>query len=117
MIKASKLQLGNKIIDQHGDIVSVIKIATGELDLQFEDMAMAGIDPALCDPIPITPEWLERCTFKKDFNISRYFETDNYLIDLNQGQDLSGISVEIKYLHQLQNLYYALTGEELSITL
>lgn len=33
-----------------------------------------------------------------------------YSYDLNQGKTI------IKYLHQLQNLYYFLTGEELQIT-
>lgn len=117
MIKSRELQLGNKIIDHHGDVVTVIRIADRALDLQFEDMIIIGVDPAFCDPIPLTSEWLGWCQFKEGFNISRYFETDNYLIDLNQGQDLCGISVEIKCLHQIQNLYHALIGEELIITL
>jgi hypothetical protein len=29
--------------------------------------------------------------------------------------EFEGISIKIKYVHQLQNLYFALTGEELTI--
>lgn len=39
---------------------------------------------------------------------------DNYHIDDEIEKDMA-VRVNVKYVHQLQNLYYALTGEELTI--
>jgi hypothetical protein len=76
-------------------------------------------------PIALTPEILEKCGFKllSDFYglqhtygyIAILFENSTLMIE-----DLHDDSVNIKapkYLHQLQNLYFALTGEELQIKL
>jgi len=71
-------------------------------------------------PIPLTPEILEKCGFEKwgkdgyDKNgiyISKYF---NYPIYNPFGEYIN--SIEVKYLHELQNLYYALTKQELNYT-
>lgn len=84
-----------------------------------------------CKPIPITAEWLERFGFIKTYKIyylqieghshdGVYFRADkdregeNYYIDcLCRGNHFANIP--INYIHTLQNLYYALTGEELTI--
>jgi hypothetical protein len=90
-------------------------------------------------PIPLTPEILEKCGFvmlhhlgkiQPTFQIDSSFELhwangilyltfsqDNY----DENIDLSEFIIEralphIQYLHQLQNLYFALTGEELTYT-
>jgi len=77
------------------------------------------------EPIPLTDEWLVRLGFKEvhygcwelyycesDFLV--FTQEDAVVIDLNQGQEYSGVSVgNIKHVHQLQNLFFALTGEEL----
>lgn len=71
-------------------------------------------------PIPLTEEWLLKFGFKEDgyYNSAKkwrgifnqpliqgngYFTIPNYF------------STEIKYVHQLQNLYFALTNTELQI--
>ena len=68
-------------------------------------------------PLPLTEEWLLKFGFKfkeeyKEFYLKNitlsvrknFFEFDYY-----------GDIVNIKYVHQLQNLYFALTGEELTL--
>ena len=72
------------------------------------------------EPIPLTEEWLLKFGFKEDghYNSAKrwmgifnqpliqcngYFTIPNYF------------STEIKYVHTLQNLYFALTCEELTI--
>lgn len=87
-------------------------------------------------PIPLTEEWL----LKFGFEISRYQKPRGQIcgIELYAGWDYAFIRVgfktdfiirfykgrfklepfyscEIKHVHQLQNLYFALTGEELKI--
>jgi hypothetical protein len=75
-------------------------------------------------PIPLTEEWLLKFGFKKrDMLSSILFDMKNprfsiYLnppIDKSNKWNILGIekNVNIQYVHQLQNLYFALTGEEL----
>lgn len=76
------------------------------------------------EPIPITSEWLERMGFKDggphdggehswripDFEFG-YDGRSFYFYDGNNCVQVSDSS----FVHQLQNLYHALTGEELTI--
>lgn len=81
-------------------------------------------------PIPLTEEWFIKLGFtiryfNDDINkpiwwklegnrhIDIYFEkqVNSFVCMINSMQ----YSIEIKYVHQLQNLYFALTGEELII--
>ena len=82
-------------------------------------------------PIPITPEILEKCGFVPNaigqlaieiLGIDTHLELVSIIggycyLNLNQVGEfgsIQDISINrIQHLHQLQNLYYALTGEEL----
>lgn len=77
--------------------------------------------------IPLTPEILLKAGFEKqDYEDAFWYETEwptvgvlctcdedrgNYVFDENTD------TLRIEYLHQLQNLYHSLTGEELTIIL
>jgi len=77
-------------------------------------------------PIEITEEWLERMGFVKD---TQYLDTwyhgqvVNLTIDTESHKaavranhmDYDWLKTPYKHVHQIQNLYYALTGEELEI--
>ena len=60
-------------------------------------------------PIPLTKEWLERFNWNtpKDIGVAFSLTTDE--IHFVAGNDYK----KIEYVHQLQNLYFALTQEEL----
>jgi len=75
-------------------------------------------------PIPLTPEILVKCGFKKlnnawvpiDYSATDYLKWSFTIWDNKDGTyryNSAEFIPELKYLHQLQNLYYALTGEEL----
>lgn len=72
-------------------------------------------------PIPLTPEILEKCGFEKGsiyfyfskFRIVQINDSNNWLILLS---DTYHHLCKLKHLHQLQNLYFALCGEELNYT-
>jgi hypothetical protein len=74
-------------------------------------------------PIPLTEEWLLKFGFEKtewdNFNSYRLMiGNNNYAIVLySDGNCEVGdiITCKIEYIHLLQNLYFALTGEELTI--
>ena len=65
-------------------------------------------------PIPLTEEWLLRFDWNgyKQMNINSYFKIDEGGC-IWYCNDFTGIV--ISYVHQLQNLYFALTGEELTM--
>jgi hypothetical protein len=78
----------------------------------------------ICDniePILLTEEWLKRLGFYGSASLERYIgpsigtlgwdDKGVYLIADNSGPYLP----HIQYVHQLQNLYFALTGDELPI--
>lgn len=86
-------------------------------------------------PIPLTPEILEKCGFEnqhgysdtfiikdKGYPLDPYAAVGNFCVFLENGIAQIGcgyqnaenkIGLEFKYLHQLQNIIYILTGEEL----
>jgi hypothetical protein len=68
----------------------------------------------LCEPILLTDEWLKRFGFTKD---EKYYSKESFDVDLDEwfGFHKMVISCPLKYVHQLQNLYFALTGEELTL--
>ena len=72
-------------------------------------------------PIPLTEEWLVKLGFKRwgKFDLWKTYQTTVCTIagTTQSGFELSKIPrVEVEYVHQLQNLYFALTGEELKLT-
>ena len=87
-------------------------------------------DPSpVYEPIPLTPEILEKAGFEESQDGYYYNEEATFrihdnlmLIDMaffDSGNDrlyFQNIG-DVEYLHQLQNLVYALTGEELTIEL
>lgn len=78
-------------------------------------------------PIPLTEEWLEKFGFENqslDIFINHKEEQGHWLeftgeyVELQSSGDYSGHELglkHVKHVHQLQNLYFALTGEELEV--
>lgn len=116
MIKANELRIGNLFIRElcnsrrleYDDSFILTEEWMGKL---FSD----NISIALQDlhPIPLTPEILEKCGFVLDEDAGYYF------LDLpGKPQNIDRLKVgKGVFVHQLQNLYFALTGEELKVTL
>lgn len=70
-------------------------------------------------PVPITPEILENLGFKRDGSYYNHRNISLPVCPTIHGTEIMLVPNEkyafrIKYLHQLQNLYFALTGEELT---
>ena len=81
-------------------------------------------DMGFIKPIPLTEEWLIKFGFDSNGDDNEYWVHDgmrNFSF-LNQGVDFKVFDSGdvtvcfIKYVNQLQNLYFALTGEELVCT-
>jgi hypothetical protein len=109
-IKASDLRIGNLVLD--GKDIEQVNARMLDMLVKLE---------ADFDPIPLTEEWLLRFGFvyHDDDGIITYSSRDNIVIFQRYRLDfyfeLSNYKdAELEYVHQLQNLYHALTGEELT---
>ena len=127
MIQASELRIGNKL-NFLGDVVTFKNITEIREDGIFW---IKTFEPKIesknfhFKPIEITENWLLIFGFKKRKNrhlfhwenkivISEYKDEFENFFYPKTGYDIR-FSNEIKYVHQLQNLYFALTGAELTV--
>jgi hypothetical protein len=122
IMKASELRLGNWVEQPNEGVTKVTSILN---DLQI--ITETEYVDNYCRPIPLTEEWLLRFgfTYKKTDKANCYtlhFFSVNFVTDgrykgkvfirvANFNPDINNFL----YVHQLQNLYHALTGEELTI--
>lgn len=120
-MKANELRIGNLIWDiEQKEVDKIVGIEEKRVSVEGSTFAYTPIDEIL--PIELTEEWLIKFGFIKYddggelhgcdcFYISK---ENNIAIGLTPKYNLSGYrNVKVKYVHQLQNLYFALTGEEL----
>jgi hypothetical protein len=72
-----------------------------------------------CSPVMLAEEWLLKFGFEittkgiDGFEMWFYSKNDVDIYVTSDGCFENELDLPIKYVHQLQNLYYALTGEEL----
>ena len=118
-IKASELRIGNMVYFR-GKETSICL---------FDFATWLDTNPELYSPIPLTEEWLKRFGFKQG-GISATMGYSSYTYFLNEftisyntfegmGCKMEGDDEfvyymnKIKFVHQLQNIYYFLEGNEL----
>ena len=113
-MEAKDLRIGNLVRIAGGDYEVEVLNVTNSIFLS----SMGAQDIKDVKPIPITEEWLLKFGFvKEDDN----YELKQVRINLNNqttkiGAGWIGIDINhCKHVHQLQNLYFALTGEELNL--
>jgi|SRR3990172_8875486 len=123
MIDVKDLRIGNLLLHK-GKIVDVTEITNyGRICVTDEKIVT---EVKNCEPIPLTEDWLLKAGFEKLEKVNRYFkyivacEPKNldyrqFAVDFRKGKFIFNIrnGFEIKYLHQLQNLYRDLTGNDL----
>ena len=113
-MKAEELRINNLILttkDSNKDYL-ITKVSGAIIDYIECEIILAT-------QIRLTEEWLLKFGFTKHGKYG-YFYKDDFIIDKNEGFDIFfmcdiDMHVEIKHVHQLQNLYFALTGEELTL--
>lgn len=130
MIQANELRIGNIFIREiqpsrgleYEKEFVLTEQWMGRLFGQDDDCLIALQD---LSPIPLSPDWLERFGFK--INNERDPESCSfdymhiglfYIGEFNRSGWLLNAydsMPPMQYIHQLQNLYFALTGNELSL--
>jgi len=111
-MKASELRIGN-LVYQGVDDLEVVEV---KCSIDFL-ISLERVINALClKPIPLTEEWLVKFGFKK---IGVNYELNEFVIFTDRKGRLKYRShpydVPLYHVHQLQNLYFALRPEELTI--
>jgi len=119
-MKASELRVGNLI-----EIKCIAAELMTEDSFDVQECNVYNL-MAICDegkdflfrPILLTEEWLIKFGFVSNSYQDRY-ENKAIHVECNKTRGFIDLWIErmphIKYVHQLQNLYFALTGEELTL--
>lgn len=116
-MKIQELRIGNYI--QRNGIACTVELINGETD----DVYFLGKDfysnsnVRYIEPIYLNKDWLFKFGFKiYEFdNKANQFRFKDRLIVYRDGFLYDyGTSVKLEFVHQLQNLYFALTGAELT---
>ena len=131
-IKANELRLGNLLtlndkvrqelfnneIHARNKYFKVLTIySDGDILLELDDENVE-IDIKDIEPIPLTEEWLLKLGFKRfpwGLVIGELLFKDDLKCNELTLEIGNGFRVKNKHVHQLQNLYFALTNEELII--
>jgi hypothetical protein len=114
-MKATELRIGNLVYKYYPSGIEIE--AVNEINSYFVN----GIGISAIEPIPLTEDFLLKFGFDRHIKLSNHngWLLNGWFINSkNYDFMVLGSSVvlaKIKYLHQLQNLYHALTGEELTI--
>lgn len=121
-MKANELRIGNWV-----------RLREHDAFIQIEQYQLCESELINVQPIPLTEDWFEKWEFYKDgeywskgiFDYKYCFKYRDWANNWAFYQEYTDstdpkddgikypISFDIHYVHQLQNLYFALTGEEL----
>jgi len=122
-MKVNELRIGNLVYCK-----GIIDIIGGVEDNNYyTEKHYHGNTNEDLKPIPLTEEWLLKCGFTTDyptykdkfFTIKNRFNINSFNFGKGFKLNTSGCFEykPIKYLHELQNIYFALTGNELNVTI
>lgn len=128
-MKTSEMRLGN-LVQYGGATAKVCQIEKSFFYCESDgsDFFTRDEEPG-AKPIPLTEKWLLKFGFEKKqielshlspLNLPVTFNLHNSPFSYSQGKLIlktgtGDFCVNIEYVHQLQNLYFALLGEELTI--
>lgn len=129
MIKPTEIRLNNLFQDRKGRLCKVERIESDMISIHAIKSSTTSLP---CEPIELTEQYLLDFGFEEikscngdcgEWHIGKNEITHDYLFSLtwlrwtSMEDDLFYLNGrhKLKYVHQLQNLYFALTGEELTL--
>ena len=139
-MKTEDLRIGNYVLISNHD--ALVKVAsspqrvcgiTSENELEFHrktpDVRIFKVPVVHCFGIPLSEDWLTKLGFTivkyvpstysvvlGDFELCFGDDPECYnFLTLNNWHGKNEIKLELMYVHQVQNLYYILTGKELEL--
>jgi len=134
-MKAEQLRIGNWVIGRHCGFTKEVQVfELNSQEIRHTDNKQNPIGILSCDPIPLTADWLQKFGFStKDYKpgyigidvrsdsgmIIDFVLTNPHFMGPWQNSyafDLSANRfIEVEYVHQLQNLFFAINGVELRL--
>lgn len=132
-MKANDLRIGNWI-RYEDKLVQVVQLSSLMILCQRdENQFLVNHEPEIFQPIELTEDILIKIGFKKNIiygSTIEYLPINNDLVSVFCTKEKQNIKIQIvcenatetivkyiKYIHQLQNAYYCLTGQELKVEL
>lgn len=138
-IEAKSLRIGN-LVEIHTSNTDLNNVTTNKnhtfevktissdmITIEDDNTEMAILNLGVLHPIPLTEEWLLKMgfdivyssNFRLKFDHSEHtrcgFDFSHTADKSMEGFRFYGHYIGIKYVHDLQNIFYSLTGEELTI--
>jgi len=127
-MKANEMRIGNLVKLLDGTIFTIGSIEEKGFTVQNEE-ENTWIEAEEFESIPLTEEWLLKFGFKYDTDNDKLlkflpiheFCTDRLSFRKSEGhiclqvEQYRTLTKHVKHVHQLQNLYFALTGAEITI--
>jgi len=125
-MKANELRIGNYLLLCN----EIVNISAGFIaDYDFSKRNKFNENTPIREndvsPIPLTEEWILKFGFEKEFEHIFIFPNNMSIRIVGYAWNIQMFDLccewydtpirSIKYIHQLQNLYFALTGEELEL--
>jgi len=115
-MKANELRISNKLQKDNGEVFTVLRLDNTN-DVLVEEQRVLTLGYNLFG-IPLTEEWLLKfgaIVYDFDHQPNQYRISERLFVTRDGHFYDYGANVKLLYIHQLQNLYFALTGEELTI--
>ena len=114
MIPVNELRIGNYIIQ--GGLVTIVE----QLETSINDWDRTNHKRIIdCQPIPLTEEWLLKFGFDNKHNKDKFTIITKGKLNYEKGRTYFNswtiLEKQPDYVHELQNLYFALTGTELTL--
>lgn len=115
MINSLQLRLGNYLWNNCRSCETIVKVSS--LNDHQIGCGIEGVKVSLCyelqdyKPIPLTRKMMLGISRAQSLEIEIESDSNGFFYPLANGH-----TVRLTYLHQLQNLYFTLTGQELPVT-
>jgi len=127
-MNSQELRIGNLINARHHKNEAAmpaffwLPIEVAEIHLKYIVTPLSEIIPLTEErlkPLKLTEQWLKDFGFERDGAYWSHKYLNLHTEELKNGGEIIMIpnrkyASEVKYVHQLQNLYFALTGKELN---
>jgi len=118
-MEARELRIGNYVQTPLKIIQIIVSVSEGECEIDGSEFGKSYFDVDDLEPVSLTEEWLLKFGFdNKEFECNQhiyFFDSPVRFMRRQLNSSRHQFLANLEYVHDLQNLFYALTGQELEI--
>lgn len=124
-VRANELRIGNLVYFKFDNELTIHNIVGKDIQVMHKCERDYNEESECYYPIPLTEDWLVKFGFNQNYGVA---DSEQYMVYQpiwiyehervyysESYDDYFTFIKTIQYVHQLQNLYFAITGEELTI--